>query len=96
MIKASVLYPAGDDATFDIDYYASTHMEIVRRTMNPSKIEIDQGHDGPYVAAGHLYFDDQAALAEAMNNAAEALADIPNFTNVTPVMQTSTVRDHGA
>jgi uncharacterized protein (TIGR02118 family) len=93
MIKVSVLYPNGDDATFDIDYYASTHMDIVRRTLDPAKIEIDHGMDGPYIAAGHLYFDDEATMAAAMGNGEEAMADIANFTNITPVSQISSVRD---
>ena len=93
MIKVSVLYPNGDNATFDIDYYASTHMDIVRRTLNPARIEVDTGMDGPYIAAGHLYFDDEATMAAAMTNGGEALADIPNFTNITPVSQTSVARE---
>jgi len=91
VIKVSVLYANSDDATFDVDYYKATHMAIVQRTMKPSRIEVDEGNDGPYVAAGHLCFDDEAAFAVGMGNSDEALADVPNFTNVTPVMQNSTV-----
>ena len=91
MIKVSVLYPAGDDATFDIEYYKTTHMDIVERTMKPSRIEIDQGNDGPYIAAGHLYFDGPEALEAAMAEGGEAMADIPNFTNTTAAMQVSTI-----
>jgi len=91
MIKVSVLYPTGDDATFDIDYYKTTHMAIVERTMKPSRIEVDQGNDGPYIAAGHLYFESSEALQAAMAQGGEAMADVPNFTNTTAAMQVSTV-----
>jgi uncharacterized protein (TIGR02118 family) len=93
MIKVSVLYPNGDEATFDMDYYRDTHMAIVERTMRPSRIEIDHGDDGPYMAIGHLYFDSPDHHTEALGNMAEAGADIPNFTNVAPVVQTSRVVD---
>ena len=91
MIKVSVLYANGDDAKFDVDYYKAMHMAIVQRTMGPSKIEVDEGNEGPDIAACHLYFDDEVAHATGMGNSDEALADIPNFTNVTPVVQISTV-----
>ena len=93
MIKVSVLYPNEDGANFDMEYYRTTHMEIVGRTMQPTKVEIDHGADGPYMAMGHLYFDDMDAVATAMGNSGEAMGDIANFTNVTPVAQTSHVVD---
>lgn len=91
MIKVSVMYPAGDDVTFDIDYYRTTHFEIVDRTMKPTKWEIDSGVDGPYVACGHLYFDDMEAMQAAMGNAGESQADIPNFTNAEAAVQIANV-----
>ena len=91
MIKVSVLYPNGDDATFDIEYYRTTHMDIVERTMKPARIEVDDGQDGPYIAVGHLYFDSPETLQAAMGGAAEAMADVPNFTNTEAVMQVSAV-----
>jgi len=29
MIKASVMYPNGENATFDIDYYCKKHLALV-------------------------------------------------------------------
>lgn len=91
MIKVSVMYPAGDDINFDIDYYKTTHFEIVERTMKPAKWEVDSGVDGPYVAIGHLYFDDMEAMQAGMGEGGEALADIPNFTNAESVVQIANV-----
>lgn len=91
MIKVSVMYPAGEGKSFDMDYYRSTHMDIVERTMTPAKIEIDQGSDGPYLAIGHLYWNTREDAAAGLGNMAEAGADIPNFTNAAPVVQTSEI-----
>ena len=93
MIKLSVMYPAGDDATFDVEYYAETHMGIVERDMSPVRTEVDDQLDGPYIAMGHLYFESMEDLQAALGNGEAAMADIPNFTNVEPVMQTSRVVD---
>lgn len=91
MIRVSVMYPKGDDSTFDLDYYKTTHMGLVERDMGVVRTEVDSGVDGPYVATGHLYFESMEALQKGMANATEVLADIPNFTNAAPVMQTSEV-----
>lgn len=94
MIKVTVLYPAGDGSTFDMDYYRTTHVEIVNRTMKPTRFEIDKGVEGqPFMAVGHLLFDSNEALQAGMGNpdAAEAMADVPNFTNVRPQMQISEI-----
>ena len=93
MIKLSVMYPAGEGVTFDMDYYRDQHMAIVQRTLNPSKIEIDQGADGqPFVAIGHLLWESAEDMQAGMMHpdAGEATADVPNFTNATPQMQMST------
>ena len=90
----SVLYLKGDDdATFDMDYYSSSHMAIVERTMKPSRIEIDHGTNGPYIAAGHLYFDTPEAFQAGLGEAGEAQADVPNFTTCEQVMQISNIVD---
>jgi uncharacterized protein (TIGR02118 family) len=93
MIKVSVLYPKGEGITFDMDYYKDTHMEIVNRTMKPTKIEIDSGIDGPYIAVGHLYFDSQEAMGAGLAEAGEATADVANFTNASAAFQISQLVD---
>ncbi len=91
MIKVSVMYPAGEGKTFDMEYYKSKHMEIVDRVMKPERTECDLGADGPYMAIGHLYFASMDAMKAGMGGAGEALADVPNFTNIEPVVQTSEI-----
>ncbi|GAB5520739.1 MAG: EthD family reductase [Rhodothermales bacterium] len=101
MIKVTIMYPNSEDATFDMDYYADTHMPMVARLLGDAlkTLEIDEGMAGrtpdqpvPYLAIGYLYFDTLPAYQEAFGPHAEAiLSDIPNYTNTQPVLQISTV-----
>ena len=95
MIRLSVLYPAGEGATFDHDYYRETHVPLAMRAWGLSEAEIDKGVDGPYVAAVHFEFDSVDALGAAMAAEAtgEVLADVANYTNIAPVLQTSEIVD---
>jgi uncharacterized protein (TIGR02118 family) len=93
MIRLSVFYPTTEGATFDHDYYRDQHVPLAVKTWGLGGAEIDRGVNGPYVAAVHFRFDSPDALAAAM--AAEGtqavLADVPNYTTITPVMQTSEI-----
>ena len=91
MIRVSVMYPKGDDATFDVDYYTNQHMAIVHENMGVNRTEVDKCVDGPYMAIGHLYYDSMEAVQAGMAGAGPALADIPNFTNAEPVVVTSEI-----
>jgi uncharacterized protein (TIGR02118 family) len=93
MIRMSVLYPAGDGATFDHDYYRDRHVPLCVETWHPAKTEIDRGIDGPHVAAVHFYFDSMDALGAAMSSPGltEIQADVANYTSITPVLQTSEI-----
>ena len=93
MIRLSVLYPETEGATFDHDYYRDNHVPLVMKTWGLSHAEIDRGVDGPYVAAVHLEFENaevmQAALANEGTGA--VMADVANYTSITPVLQTSEI-----
>ena len=94
MIKLTVLYPAAEGSTFDLDYYKDKHVAIVNRTLKPTRFDIEKGIDGqPFMAIGHLYFDSMEALQAGMGSpdAGETMTDIPNFTNVQPQIQISEV-----
>ena len=94
MIKVSVMYPSGDDSTFDMDYYRAKHVEIVNRVLKPTRFDIDKGIDGqPYMVVAHLWFDSTEAMQAGMGSpdAAEVMADVPNYTTIQPVMQTSEI-----
>ena len=93
MIRLSVLYPSSEGSTFDHDYYREKHVPRVMRAWGLAKADIDKGIDGPNVAAVHFEFESLEAIGAAMASEAtgEVLADVANYTNITPVIQTSEI-----
>jgi len=101
MIKVSVLYPNGPSAKFDMKYYVTHHMPMVREKCAPACRGIaaegglaggDPGSPAPYIAIGHLTFDSVEAFQKAFTpHAKEIMADIPNYTNVQPIIQIAEV-----
>lgn len=93
MIRFSVLYPKTEGATFDHDYYRDKHIPLALQTwgIEGAKVEIDRGIDGPYVAAAHIWFDSLEAMRQALGRSggADLATDVPNYTTITPVAQTS-------
>jgi uncharacterized protein (TIGR02118 family) len=89
----SVFYPSSEGSTFDHDYYREKHVPLAMKAWGLSKAEIDKGVDGPYVAAVHFEFDSVDALGAAMasEGTADVMADVANYTNITPVLQTSEI-----
>jgi uncharacterized protein (TIGR02118 family) len=89
-VTVTVLYPAGEGNTFDMEYYKTTHRELVERILGPSRFDIEQGLDGqPYMAMGRLVFESMEAMQAGMSSpdAGETAADVANFTNVQPQLQ---------
>jgi uncharacterized protein (TIGR02118 family) len=95
MIRLSVFYPATDGATFDHDYYREKHVPLCVSSWGLDGAEIDKGVDGPYVAAVHFKFASTDALQAAMasEGTGAVMADVANYTTITPVLQTSEVVD---
>jgi uncharacterized protein (TIGR02118 family) len=101
MIRVSVMYPNEDDGRFDHDYYETEHRDLVRDRLGPHgllRIEADRGLAGmedaaaPFVAAGHLYFETVEEFEAGLEaHGEEILGDIPNFTNLEPVLQVSRI-----
>ena len=91
MIRMSVYYPATDGATFDHDYYKTTHVPLALKAWGLDRAEIDKGVNGPYVAGVHFKFASMDALNAAMGSpdTGAVLADVANFTTIAPVLQTS-------
>ena len=102
MIKVSVLYPVGENTTFDMDYYCKSHMPMVREKLGAAckSTAVEQGLGGgapgtppTYTAMGHLYFNSVDEFQSAFAPHAKAImADIPNYTNIAPVLQVSEVK----
>ncbi|HWE51176.1 MAG TPA: EthD family reductase [Bryobacteraceae bacterium] len=101
MIVVSVMYPNTEGCTFDMDYYRDTHMPLVRKLIGSELkgLRAEKGLGGPapgapaqYVAMGHLMFDSVESAGKALQAHAPVLmSDIPNFTNVQPMIQLSEV-----
>ena len=95
MIVFSVLYPKTDGASFDHDYYANSHVPLAIDAwgLDAGQARIEKGLDGPYEAAVHFTFDSADALGAAMGSerTGEVMADVANYTTITPVTQMSEV-----
>jgi uncharacterized protein (TIGR02118 family) len=101
MIKVTVLYPNAANATFDMKYYVTHHLPMVRDKCAPECRSIaaesgvgsaEPGSQAPYIALGHLTFDSVAAFQKSFGpNAPAILADIPNYTNTSPIIQISEI-----
>ena len=96
MIRVNVMYPKQDDGNFDYDYYLNTHMPLVgeRWADGLRGMEVYRGLSGAgggaesYVTVANLKFDSVEAFQQALEaHAQEIMGDIPNFTNINPVIQ---------
>lgn len=101
MYKVAILYPGGDDKSFDLDYYEDKHMPMVAAFLgkNLKFCEIDKGVAGrkpddkaPFVAIGYFYvYDIQAYYNAIAPNRAAIVADFANYTNIQPIVQISKI-----
>lgn len=102
MIKVSIFYPHTANASFDINYYVTKHMPMVRDKLGSAckGMAIDQGVGGgapgtppTYVAIGHFLCESVQAFQAAFGpHAKEIMADIPNYTKSQPIVQFSEVK----
>ena len=105
MFKVAILYPNGEDKTFDMDYYEKKHMPMVAGFLgkNLRFYEIDKGIAGrtpndkvPFVAIGYFYINDIAEYNKAIaQNRDTILNDIKKYTNIQPTIQISEIKQLG-
>jgi len=105
MFKVAILYPNGEDKTFDMDYYEKKHMPMVAGFLgrNLKFYEIDKGIAGrtpndkiPFVAIGYFYIYDIAEYNKAIaQNRDAVISDFKNYTNIQPVVQISEIKKVG-
>ena len=87
VICMTILYPKTDDATFDMDYYTSTHMPMLATAMGDgckgwgaASVSTDK-----HVAMGWIIVDSMDTFNAGMAaKGAEIMADVPNYTNQQP------------
>jgi uncharacterized protein (TIGR02118 family) len=102
MVKVSVFYPNQEGSRFDMSYYCTKHIPMVRQLLGPAlkNVAVEEGIAGmtpnspaPYAALGHLYFESVAAFQEAFTpHTAQIFGDVPNYTDTRPTIQISAVR----
>lgn len=91
MIRFTVSYPATPEARFDHAYYRDKHVPLCLQTWGLAGAEVDTGIEGPAVATVHFSFPSMDAFQEAMasEGTARIVADVANYTTITPVHQVS-------
>ncbi len=105
MIKVSVLYPNKKGSKFDMEYYCKTHIPLVERKLGGALkgVSVERGVGGGlpgspaiYVVMAHLMFDSVEAFQAAFTPHAPAImGDVPNYTDIEPVIQISEVTISG-
>jgi uncharacterized protein (TIGR02118 family) len=101
MIKVTVMYANTRGARFNHEYYRDKHMPLVKARMGESckKYTVDKGLVGgaqdapaPYIAMCHIFCDSIEAFQSGFGpHAQEIMSDIPNYTDLSPVIQISEV-----
>ena len=103
MVKISILYPLSTGAKFDMDYYLGKHMPMSIERLSAQKgfkgvsVERGLGGDRPgadptYIALCHYVFESiEDFLAAFTPYAAVLQNDMPNYTDIKPVIQLSEV-----
>jgi uncharacterized protein (TIGR02118 family) len=103
MIKISILYPNNKGARFDMSYYINTHMPLSIGLLSAHSgfkgVSVEHGFggampgtDAAYVVMCHFLFDSTEDFMTAFTpHAAELQGDMPNYTDIAPVIQISEV-----
>lgn len=101
MIRLNILYPNTPGSRFDLDYYLGTHMPMSKRLLGEAckDITLERGIAGAepgaqpaYVMSCHMLFDSIDDFMAIWAQVGEQLGgDIPNYTDVQPLIQFSEV-----
>jgi len=103
MVTISFLYPKRHGSKFDMNYYLNIHMPRAIEHLSAHKgfqgVSVERGLTGetpdappPYIAVCHYRFDSvEDFLAAVTAHAALLQGDMPNYTDVQPVIQISAV-----
>ena len=93
MERVTVVYPNKADAKFDFDYYMSKHIPWVAGLVGKS-IEVRRGISSatgaaaPFVCVATIPINSVAEFrAMFAKHGTEILADVPNYTNIEPIVQ---------
>jgi len=102
MIAVTVLYPESEGAEFDMDYYLTSHFQLVGEKWGDMGLKGarvlkgvaggDPGSPPPYRVMTIVDFESLEAFQNAVAAHGDAIfGDVPNFTNITPSLQISEI-----
>ena len=99
MTTITILYPNTSGSRFDLRYYVDTHMPLAIKLLSAHAgyqgVSVEHGlggalpgTDAAYVAICRFQFDTaESFMAAFMAHAAVLQGDIPNYTDVQPIIQ---------
>lgn len=99
MIKITILYPNTHGSRFDVSYYVETHMPMSIRLLGAHPgfkgASVERGLGGAvpgsppaYIAMCNFLFNSiEDFLAAFMPHASMLQSDMPNYTDIAPVIQ---------
>jgi len=99
MTRISILYPNTEGSRFDVRYYVETHMPMSIKLLSAHPgfrgVSVERalggavpGSKAPYVAMCHFLFTSIEDFVAAFGpNAATLQGDMPNYTDIEPVIQ---------
>lgn len=103
MTKISILYPNNKGVRFDLRYYIDKHMpmsiELLSAHPGFRGVSVEHGlggavpgADAAFIAMCHFMFDSaENFMAAFMPHAAALQGDMPNYTDIEPVIQVNEV-----
>lgn len=90
----SILYPNKPHSRFDFDYYVNKHIPMTQKIFGKSNVEIRKGIFAPgdkpveFICIAQIRIKSIDTFIDTMTNHGSALiADIPNYTDIAPVIQ---------
>jgi uncharacterized protein (TIGR02118 family) len=93
VICVTLLYPNKEGARFDWDHYLKIHIPMGKKVFG-DRYEIRRaiaavdGSPAPFLAIVRLFVDSREKFLELITQQGAALlADMPNYTNIEPVLQ---------
>jgi uncharacterized protein (TIGR02118 family) len=92
MLSVVVLYPNQPSSRFDMEYYADRHLPLVRQRLAPMGMRslsytVIADTSSPFRLLAELRFEDKDSANRALAaHGPETQDDIPNFTDVTPII----------